>query len=340
MRKKSDIIYSSKLLSRVSCFISRIKNHGFLKEVSIRSHISIFDYRIIAKPLPKYYQEICTDNNCFGIGYNIRKYAGYKKPYINGWIEHGYFFADIVSDLAKISFTNSIITFGNHRKEVNNRFLPQKDCYKIGPYVHYASDYISEEDFIKLKEELGRVLLVFPLHAGSEQQVHYEKKELFKLVESVSAGFDTILFSLFWSDISDDYVSEIEKRGYKIVCSGHRYDPYFLSRQKTIIKLADVTMSNGLGTNLVYCTFYKKPHWLIHQKKEFKSLGKGGDMHIEFINNNMNKYRISPKLYEAFKDYNDVLTEEQYNLCSKLFGFEDIKTPNEMLKLLVDIEKQ
>lgn len=334
----TQIIYKNKFLCYLYCFVSRIKYHSFFREVGFRSKLDIFDYKNIAKPLPKCYREICTDNNCFGIGYSLRKYAGYQKSYVNGWIEHGYFFADVISSLAAISFTNNVITFGNHREEVNKMLLPQKKCYKIGPYVHYAEDYITEDKFIELKKELGRVLLVFPVHAGTGNSVQYEKAEFFKLVESVASGFDTVLFSLFWTDIKDDYVTEIEKRGYRIVCSGHRYDPFFLSRQKTIIKLADVTMSNGLGTNLVYCTYYKKPHWLIRQQKDFTSNSKKGDKNTAYINKIKNNSSVAPLIYESFKEYCDVITDEQYELCSEIFGFNDIKSREEMLNLLNNLK--
>lgn len=330
----AEFVYKSKLLCDLYCKWSRISNQGFKKEVLRRSGLDLFDYKGISQPLPKVYYEICTDNNCFGIGYSIRQYAGYNKPYINGWIEHGYFYADAISDLAAISFTNNILTFGSHRESVNHKLLPQKSCFKIGPYVHYAKDYVSEDVFIQIKKKLGRVLLVFPIHSGTGEKVMYEKEELFKTVESIATGFDTILFSLFWSDITDDYAAEIEKRGYKIVCSGHRFDPFFLSRQKTIIKLADVTMSNGLGTNLCYCTYLKKPHWLVRQEAKTISLNKTGDKHKKYEEKNKNNSSIEESLYDAFREYSEMLSDSQYQLCSDLFGFKEIKSQSEMLSLL------
>lgn len=330
----AEFVYKSKLLCDLYCKWSRVSHLGFKNEVLRRNALDIFDYKGISQPLPKVYYEICTDNNCFGIGYSIRQYAGYKKPFINGWIEHGYFYADAISDLAGISFTNNILTFGGHRELVNNKLLPQKKCFKIGPYVHYANDYVNEDEFIKIKKKLGKVLLVFPIHSGTGEKVLYEIEELFKIVNSVADGFDTVLFSLFWSDITEDYASEIEKRGYKIVCSGHRFDPFFLTRQKTIIRLADVTMSNGLGTNLVYCTYLKKPHWLVKQDANTLSLGKTGEKHKEYEEKNKNNSSIESELYDAFREYRETLSESQYQLCSKLFGFEEVKTPIEMLSLL------
>lgn len=329
-----NIVYRSKILSKWACLVSRLMSKDYPAEIERRSHLDILDYKGLARPLPKYFQEICTDNNCFGIGQSIRRYAGYKGSFINGWIEHGYFYLDNVSSLASISFSKNIITFGSHRESVIKSNLPQKTCIKIGPYIHYAQDYVNEKDFWRLKNRLGRVLLVFPVHSGTGQQVEFNIEELFKNVESVAGKFDTVLFSLFWSDIKSDFVSKIESRGYRIVCSGHRFDSFFLSRQKTIIKLADVTMSNGLGTNLVYCTYLKKPHWLIHQEKTYSSLNSIGDKHRVFQEKNRLNTSITVSLYDSFKEYHETLTKEQYQLCSDFFGFNEVKSPKEMLELL------
>ncbi len=331
-------LYRNEHLAKIACAISRLRYPSYRKEVEKRRNLDIFDYRGIAKFLPKYYTEICTDNNCFGIGFSLRNYAGYKKSYVNGWIEHGYFYADTVSDLASISFTKNIVTFGNHRESINKKLLPQKRCIKIGPYVHYADDYINDSEFVKLKKKLGKVLLVFPVHSGIGEKVQYEKAELFKLVGSVAKNFDTVLFSLFWSDITEEYVNEIEKRGYKIVSSGHRYDLYFLCRQKTIIKLADVTMSNGLGTNLVYCTYMNKPHWLINQETKTESLNKTGDKHLAFQEKNKNNCSIMEQLYSMFCNYEETLSEDKYLFCSELFGFRDVRSKSEMYDLLNSLE--
>ena len=210
------------------------------------------------------------------------------------------------------------------------KLIPKKQCVKVGPYIHYAEDYVNDDEFETIKTKLGRTLLVFPIHSGTGAQVHYEKEDLFRLVERVSGSFDTILFSLFWSDVNGDYVKEIEDRGYRVVCSGHRFDPHFLSRQKTIIKLADVTMSNGIGTNLAYCTFFHKPHWLVHQESTLTGNNSTGDKHREYEERNKNNSSVRPLLYEAFKDYSEELTQDQYDLCSGIFGFREIKTPAEM----------
>ena len=331
----NDKIYSSRFLSSVACWFSRLKNPSFPASVKERSSYSVFDYNKVGAPLPKYYEEICTDNNSFGIGHCLREYAGYSKGRVNGWIEHGYFWADVVSSLATKSFTKTIMTFGSHRVRVNQDLLPQKRVIAIGPYIHYAPDYLSPQEFNTLKEEVGRTLLVFPVHSGTGMNTDYDVEELFKYIDSISNGFDTIIFSLFWSDITEEYVNRLkEHKKVRIACSGHRYDWNFLSRQKTLIKLSDATMSNGLGTNLVYCTYLGKPHWLVNQEVSRSAQNSSGIAHLNYIKNNANNSSIKEEFLEQFSQYSESLTETQYNLCRDTFGFNSVLEPPAMFDLL------
>ena len=83
----NDIIYKSRFLSALACFITRVRYRNFNKEVEKRASCDIFDYKRIAQPLPKYFEEILTDNNCFGMGRNLRIYSGVKNHYITSFVD-------------------------------------------------------------------------------------------------------------------------------------------------------------------------------------------------------------------------------------------------------------
>lgn len=334
------LFYKLKPLTQTVCFATRLLHPHFSKEIEKRRRLDLFDYVNTGCPLPKCFNELCTDNENFGIGFSIRKYASYNKPYINAWIEHGYFWADEVSELAAMSFANSIFTFGQHRVDVNHAKISQKTVYAIGPYIHYADDYLDYDDFSALKDRLGRTLLVYPVHSGEGLRVTFDFEELIKIVESVSDNYDTILFSLFWSDIIPEYVQLIKKHNFMIVCSGHRFDHYFLSRQKTIIRLSDAVISNGNGTNLVYCTYLGKPFWWVDQNVNEIAINKVGEKHVSFIERTHGTSSIEGVFHKAFSQYSESLTDEQVSLCHKYFGFDSIKSNEEMYELLKNVENK
>ena len=61
------------------------------------------------------------------------------------------------------------------------------------------------------------------------------------------------------------------EHGFECVTAGHIYDPFFLSRLKSIIDLATITTSNEIGTHIGYCIFMGKPHYFYNSSVEYKS---------------------------------------------------------------------
>ena len=337
MNKFQTKVYSSKILSWIYCSISQLRNPGFKKEVERRAKLDIFDYKSIAQPLPKCYDEILTDNNNFGIGWSIRRFADSNKKSINCLVEHGYFFGTYVQELEKVTFANKLLTFGDVRKHHIEDVIKDKEVIPIGPYVHYAPDYYDEKKFAEVKKELGRTLLVFFSHSGTGEKVSFDLDFLIERINSIRNIFKTIVVSLFWSDINPDIEKRLKDEGYLIFSSGHRYDYYFLSRQRTMIKLADVTMSNSVSTHLAYCSYFNKPHWLISQKIETKALNAQGAVNAA-IALKISKDDVSKKEGDefrgAFADYSEELSTTQRELCDKYFGLSYIRTKEEMRDII------
>lgn len=322
-------VYSSKALCWIYCKISQLRYPEFKKEVERRAKLDLFDYKGIAQPLPKCYYEINTDNNCFGIGWSLRQYTGVKKEYCNAMVEHGYFFGRYVQDMEKVTFSNRLLTFGDIRKAHIEAVVKNKVVIPIGPYIHYAPDYYNEYQLKKEKDDLGRVLLVFFSHSGTGCSVSFDVDYIVSKINSVKNDFDTVVVSLFWSDINDEIEKRLNEEGYKIFSAGHRYDYYFLSRLKTMIKLSDMTMSNFVGTHIGYCTYLGKGHWIVKQEITEKALtGKGAGIVAldEQMAQDPDNQKEMNDFYESFADYSLKQTEEQHYVAARYYGFEHIKS--------------
>jgi len=330
-----NLIIKFRILNNIICILIRIKNYNVKNKISLRSKKEIFDYKAISKPLNKYYPELIVDNNFFGIGYSIRKYCGLKKS-LRAYIEHGYFFGSYVPEDEDNYWTSKIITFSEHRENYIKR-KTKKEVVKIGPYIHYAKDYLTKEEFQKEKLEIGRTLLVFPAHAASGTTIDFDTQLLLSNIESIRVGFDTVVISLFWNQAQDTEIVNIYKsKGYKIFSAGHRYDWFFLSRLKSMIKLSDITMSNGVGTQIGYCIYLDKPHWIARQEiKEiaFNDIGaKNNDTYIE------EEYKVVKEelkeVEQIFAEYSNYITVEQKTIVNKYWGLDEIKSKEVLTKLL------
>ena len=331
------IVYSSKILSWIYCKLTQIEYPNFKREVERRATLDLFDYKNIAQPLPKCYFEICTDNNYFGIGNSIRNYIGSNEGYLKAFVEHGYFFGSYVQEMEKITFAKKIFTFSKVRKDIIEPVVDGKEVIPIGPYIHYAQDYYDSDKFAEVKKELGKTLLVFFSHSGTGESVCFDIDELIAKINSVRSKFQTVVVSLFWSDINPTIEKRLHEEGYLIFSSGHRYDYYFLSRQKTMIKLADVTMSNSLGTHLAYCTYFNKPHWIVRQNLSLKALNKKGQANISIAGKMGKSFETQQEeLYGAFSEFQEELTAVQRNLCDRYFGFSNVKEKKEF-KLIIGV---
>lgn len=332
----SNFVLSSKFLSKLACFVYRSKSSGYDELMDKRKNLDIFDYPNIAKPLPKHYDEICADNNCFGIGYSIRQYAGWKKKYMNQFVEHGYFFGSYVSLQEIHSFSKTILTFGDVRKKHIESQM-NKTAIPIGPYICYAAPYYNKEQFEAAKKGLGRTLLVFFSHASTGCVVDFDLDFMINKIESIRKDFDSVVISIFWSDITDEIVQKVTSKGYKIFSSGHRYDYLFLSRQRTMIELSDVTMSNSVSTHIGYCIALGKPHWLIRQDVVEKAVTEKGAANVEIASkieaDDIRTMEVE-ELYNCFSEYSSIITNEQKSISGKYFGYEHVKTKEEMFYLL------
>ena len=333
----TNTIYSSKLLCWLYCKVSQLRYTGFKQEVERRSKLDLFDYKGIAQPLPKCYYEINTDNNCFGIGWSLRQYSGVKRNYCNALVEHGYFFGTYVQEVEKITFAKKLLTFGDVRKAHIEAVVKGKDVYSIGPYIHYAPDYYDDVRFAEEKKRLGKTLLVFFSHSGTGESVSFDLDALIETINSIRNDFQTVVISLFWSDINPEIEKRLKDEGYLIFSSGHRYDYYFLSRQKTMIQLADMTMSNSTGTHLAYCSYLNKPHWIVRQEIKSKALNKAGEANIaiaEMQGKDIVNQQENEELYKAFAEYSRELSDEQRKVCDKYFGLSSIRTKEEVYSFI------
>ena len=123
----------------------------------------------------------------------------------------------------------------------------------------------------------------------------------------------------YLDELKNGFASAYEKAGFKVTTAGHQLDINFLNRLKTIISLADYTCSNSVGTHTGYCTYLGIPHLIINPAE---SLDK-----VNLL------WRNLWKVYEG-KTEDDI--REQRCVARKYWGFDFVKTKDEMRSLLLN----
>lgn len=322
---------------RISLFIYNsffkiINKKRFYSSINQRVSLSIFDYQELSKPLPYCPIEPVKDSNYYGHYHCIKKYANIDR--IEHSVEHGLYLGNYVPRASYLNTVKSIITFSNNRRKHLIESNINKPIVTIGPYIHYASPLLNENDFDELKNELGSTFLLFPSHSVKSGTVKIDAEHLIDKVKKISSGFKTVIVCFFYQDIIHNvYPKYFIDAGFKIVTAGHRYDLNFISRLKSIIMLADYTASNSIGTHIGYCIYLNKPHYLI----ENETYRYYNDTLAEQYRNEEQIKSLEEEKEEirkVFSFYSDQITEEQKNVIDKYWGTSLIKGPEELKNLL------
>jgi len=281
------------------------------------------DYKELARPFLA--STISTKsgiqgNYCYG---NIR---AIKRAMGNAYdphcmIEHGvYFGRNVLEDECLYPEISTIYTYSPYREEVLKEHFGSafdKRIIAVGPYIIHAANHLNEKQRAEIKKLWGKTLLVFPSHSSPEGSTQFDYTAWIEEILRRSVGFDTIVISLFWLDIYNGNYEQYLDKGFVITCCGHRMDPNFLSRQKDLISLADMSMSNDIGTHIGYCISMGVPHYFFHQDVKFEA-NNDSDRDSDIIS--ANRKREYRELFGLFSEFNDVITAEQEKAVKYYWG--------------------
>ena len=337
--KYSDVIKKSKCLSIFYLYYRKfssrkisLKQREYKLELLNRSKTNIFNYKKLSRELKvDHVYPLFLENLYYGNENSIKKIITQKMGGIY-LIEHGYYFGEYLPEYSFAYNGIVIITFSMRRVQHMESIIKKSDLkhplnvVTIGPYINYADSIIDQVEMKKIKEDYGKILLVFPSHSIEGVIYKYNTQDFINEIEKVSKDFDSVFVCMYWKDIQDGRYVEYEKKGYKIVTAGHRNDTNFLGRLKDIIDLSDMTMSNTVGTHVGYCVARNKPHYLFNQFQEVE--GEKADeefkerKNLEYLRTRDEEVN---EVIGAFSKLSYIITEEQKDVVEKYWGKNEVK---------------
>ena len=191
----------------------------------------------------------------------------------------------------------------------------------VGPYIHYTPGLYPAEDVARVCQKMGKTLVVFPAHSTHWIDSDYDVGAFCRRLQMERDRFETILVCLYWKDVLRGIHRPYQEAGFPCVTAGHMFDPDFLPRLRSILEVADATLSNSLGTHLGYSLYLGKPHQLLRMEITRKFDRE------ERAKESTARTRLDvDRFHELFDVAPEKITEAQWALANKYWGFESVRS--------------
>ena len=74
---------------------------------------------------------------------------------------------------AIISGLPAVLTYGTVRNDMLRKKKSKKLIFKIGPYIKYANQLLTDDEIKNIKKKNGKTLLVFPTHSVDRVETEF-----------------------------------------------------------------------------------------------------------------------------------------------------------------------
>jgi len=329
------ILVSNKKLLLAFSFLIKLKNSkSYFKHINGHKTFNQFVYS--SKKLPFFPISLIIDNNMYGIEYIVRRYSKINN-FLMYYIEHGIFFGNHIQSDQLNYFSKKYLVPSSIRSDFLKACNNNIKVVAIGPYIHYAN--IINLKYLRTKK--GKTLLFFPDHTTASILIQQNIKKNIDLINRIKKDYQitNVIISLFYLDLDNSHIKKYKEMGYNIFCAGSKWDYNFMDRLKSVISISDLTISNSVGTHIGYCIYLNKPHTIVNTsyKKKYNYSHK---LINNVINSELNTTRaiqtneIHKYFFREDKSIYLEINKEQYNICSKYWGFEFIRSETEMFDIL------
>ena len=237
-------------------------NNDYFSIISKYKDLDLWDARLEEKIKP-YYIDLSGNSSLYGHSHSLKDYIEVNPEFVfsDVHIQHGVYLHGFETSVFDY-YLNKIIVMSDlvkYRIIENMSLVNSKKIMSIGPFIMYANRIYPDFRFHKMKSKLGRTLVVYLPHSRNEEKNYIYLNNLIYTPERIDESLSEYK-KLFETIIVCNHVdsSSIEKRfkfndlGYIYVVAGNPNDINFLSRQRTIMELADHSISYSVSTHVGY----------------------------------------------------------------------------------------
>lgn len=290
--------------------------------------IDYFDYKNLVYPnhkVPYGFGSVLI----YGNWKAIARLKGSRFNFIRDYLEHGLSFFEDYHAVPAIGYVDrktikNVYTYSERRKAIIEQYLKsqnlQKNVIAVGPYIKGADFFHSESDLKKIKEKYGKILLVFPVHSMEGATAQYSVQDFIEKIVEMQNQFDSVFICVYWKDLETypEFIDLCKQNNFIIVCNGHRSDPMFINRQKDLIYLSDMIMTNGIGSYIGYGICMNKPVFFYNQETEYHLINNPYDHLVEKNKSYLEEQKSN--FISLFGDPSFEITQKQISFIQELWG--------------------
>ncbi len=315
-------------------------NMAYINEVQQRLFVPCTDLESLCKDIPSEIFAPCeyaNNNGYYGIDVALKDYVGLPHMYpLKAHYSHGSIAFEGYIWVKDYDTLPMLFTWSPAHEKVYKQVC-KKPMYSIGPIIHYAQNAYTDAKISSERARLGRNALFFPTHSSHHATSLYPIENTLEHLEAQKKNFDTLRVSIYWKDFLDARHKPYVDAGYECVSAGHIFDPYFLPRLKALLSVTDHTFGNSYGSNICYSIYMKIPH--THWPQEItRDHSKDPARVDQWTRFDLCKEMLE-KFLQNFTQFSSEISPMQYKMCNHYFGYDCIRTREELLTLLQTSEE-
>ncbi len=246
-------------------------------------------------------------------------------PFLPGY-EHGFSVENIPSKHSTLKHLSKVYFCWGERVYKNILSETLKKPIKTGaPFLIFRK----KEKIIK---DIKKKTLFFPSHTTDKISQNLSPMDIHRMIEKVDNDFKPIDICLHWIDYKNDK-SAYEKLGYNVLCAGKIFSNNFVKNFYNIIKNYEFSMSNKIGTYILYSLDLAIPFSLIGDEPIY--FNHSGDKNKP-TNYRISDYSFGKKVTKLFYGFNYFINENQKNFFRSETGYDSIISEKDLHKVLKD----
>jgi hypothetical protein len=320
------------------------------------SKLDIWDIRLNKRVKPYNIDFGTGFNNYYGNLHALKTYSGISERLPFAHVQHGVYIDGYESTI-NYGIVNKVIVMNKDMKSRIEQAHPHKDVLTIGPTILYAKNYYSRLKTEEYRREFGKTMVLFLPHSVNSSKKnpnslfnkYYNEENILNAVFQLMDGFDTLIINGF--NVEEQLQFRSQYKGKRIIKtqSGSPNDFHFLSRLRTIMELADHSVSFSVSTHVGYFLSLGISHEIINifgrNEYDVSNLNYGYT-HVlindtipslaDFCFEASAEYKNAEiQILEAFFRTGMQITVRQMDIVRKYWGLEEIKSPNEIRHFLM-----